>query len=66
VCHQGYFETYSLRDVGVHMNWMEFRPCNLTEWCSETNSIECREMIYRKLEPMLRCVINVHHKDDYC
>jgi len=49
VCHQGYFEPLSERGT-----WLEYRPCNMTAWCFETESFECQqsEMAYLSTSPL--------------
>lgn len=42
VCTQGFFEPYTENDLmDQNMYWIEYRPCNMTEWCEYTNSFEC-------------------------
>jgi hypothetical protein len=44
VCTQGFFEPYSDNDsIYQYKYWIEYRPCNRTGWCNETNSFECRQ-----------------------
>lgn len=67
VCHQGYFEPYHSTGKDVIKNWIELRPCNLTQWCSDTNTFECRHIEnYKIIEPSLRNEALQTYEDSRC
>lgn len=50
VCTQGFFVPrkdlpgWMLGSVGGEETWLEYRPCNYTEWCAETNGFDCSQL----------------------
>ena len=41
VCHQGVFEPLASSAGNVPLHWLEYRPCNMSQWCEKTKSFEC-------------------------
>ena len=33
-----------LGSVEEEETWLEYRPCNYTEWCAETNGFDCSQL----------------------
>ena len=43
VCHQGHFEMFDTNSDISELYWLEYRPCNISVWCSKTKSFECNQ-----------------------
>lgn len=44
VCHQGFFEPYEM-GTSENLEWMEYVPCNIYNWCNITNSFDCSQKL---------------------
>ena len=47
VCHQGHFvpTTSAQEEIeSSHLTWwLEYHPCNITSWCEDTHSFDCKQ-----------------------
>ena len=43
VCHQGYFEPVPSNENIPPHHWLEYKPCNMSTWCTATGSFECNQ-----------------------